>query len=367
MGLAMYHFPQVELVRRCIKMVLAVWCLCLLLPCPARAETFLWEARKGEAMAYLFGSIHMGEPSMFPLDPAVNRAFQQAEALAVEVDVSLEKQLRYAPLILKHTILPDGQTLQDVLSPEGYATVRSVLSQKGLYEQLKHTKPLWVMSTLSSAALQRAGFSPKFGVDEHFLGEARAKQLPIMELETLTLQLTLDEAIPQPVIERVLLESLEELDQVATYARTTIGAWKAGDVEAFASLAFQTRREEPELEPFYTVFFDQRNDAMARKIEGYLDEGKQVFVVVGAGHLAGPNSIQTYLEQRGVTCTQVKAMAPGPPAPALEASTTIAPSPKQDAIAESQAQSPRKTPRNQNFIKLHEDAISFSIFQDATS
>ena len=56
---------------------------------------------------------------------------------------------------------------------------------------------------------------------------------------------------------------------------------------------------------------DDRNVMMAKKIEGYVRSRRPHFVIVGAGHLSGPNSIPRLLEKRGCKVEQVRRKAAG--------------------------------------------------------
>jgi uncharacterized protein YbaP (TraB family) len=50
---------------------------------------------------------------------------------------------------------------------------------------------------------------------------------------------------------------------------------------------------------FYRKLLDDRNVVMADKIDAWLGEDTDVFVVVGAGHFAGEMGILHLLEQKG--------------------------------------------------------------------
>ena len=53
-------------------------------------------------------------------------------------------------------------------------------------------------------------------------------------------------------------------------------------------------------------FIWSRHDAMARKIEAWLIEGREhVFVAVGALHLAGPRGLVEILRKRGYVVRQL--------------------------------------------------------------
>ncbi|GAB7082033.1 TraB/GumN family protein [Megalodesulfovibrio paquesii] len=283
------------------------------------ARTFMWRISKGQAVAYLLGSLHMADASLYPVDPAVNRAFLDSKTLAVEVDVSPEKLAEIAPKLDAFTRLPEDQTLRDVLTPDGEAKVSAFLSKSGLPSRLMTLKPLGLMAVLSNQRMEAMGYSTNYGVDEHFLRRARAAGMPIRELETLEFQLTMDQELSPAVQEAVLLQALEEMDDMPRFTKATLEAWKRGDAGEMDRLTFEDRQERPELEPFYALLFDRRNQHMAKGIEALLDRNEHAFVVVGAGHLVGRESIVKILSRRGLVCEQVPAMAPGNHTPARNA------------------------------------------------
>ena len=102
-----------------------------------------------------------------------------------------------------------------------------------------------------------------------------------------------------------------------------VEAWKAGDEAAMHRLtAADPVKKRPALKPVFQKLVDDRNVTMAKKIEDYLKSRKSHFVVVGAGHLSGPNSIPRLLQKRGYKVEQVQRKAvepdaaPAEPAPA---------------------------------------------------
>jgi uncharacterized protein YbaP (TraB family) len=50
---------------------------------------------------------------------------------------------------------------------------------------------------------------------------------------------------------------------------------------------------------------DARNQIWLSKIDGYLRSGQTYFVVVGAGHMAGPNGLLALLKARGCQIEQL--------------------------------------------------------------
>jgi uncharacterized protein len=54
------------------------------------------------------------------------------------------------------------------------------------------------------------------------------------------------------------------------------------------------------------VMFSDRNAAWAEWVDARLDKPGTVFMAVGAGHLAGKDSVQTFLDRRGIKTERVK-------------------------------------------------------------
>ena len=98
---------------------------------------------------------------------------------------------------------------------------------------------------------------------------------------------------------RMLLESWSdsaaELDQM-------VAAWASGDVQRLEELAVtEMQTETPAL---YEALLVRRNTDWADQIQTLLAGSGTVFIAVGAAHLAGDDSVQEILGDRGVTVTR---------------------------------------------------------------
>jgi uncharacterized protein len=77
-----------------------------------------------------------------------------------------------------------------------------------------------------------------------------------------------------------------------------VTAWMAGDVATLAELIHQDiAANEPDA---YQALVVDRNIAWAGHIEQLLKGSGVSFIAVGAGHLAGPDSVQAQLAKRGI-------------------------------------------------------------------
>ena len=74
-------------------------------------------------------------------------------------------------------------------------------------------------------------------------------------------------------------------------------AWKRGDQTVFVRMLDQLRQASPDT---YRMMFTERNERWADWIRARMQAPGTVFVAVGAGHLAGSDSLLVRLAERGI-------------------------------------------------------------------
>ena len=79
-------------------------------------------------------------------------------------------------------------------------------------------------------------------------------------------------------------------------------AWKRGDQSVFVNMLAQLRQASPDT---YRMMFTERNERWADWIRARMQAPGTVFVAVGAGHLAGPDSLLVQLAERGIPSQRV--------------------------------------------------------------
>jgi hypothetical protein len=82
-----------------------------------------------------------------------------------------------------------------------------------------------------------------------------------------------------------------------------LAAWSKGDVPSIAKTFNADLGNSPELKK---ALLDRRNANWARWVKTRLDQPGTVMVAVGAGHLAGSESVLTILEKQGLKVTRVQ-------------------------------------------------------------
>ena len=126
---------------------------------------------------------------------------------------------------------------------------------------------------------------------------------PVGQLETNTEQLSMFDTLPESA-QRALLEgAIESPDATSTQFQHMLNAWTRGDVAAIATSFNEDLSGSPELRE---ALLRRRNVNWTRWIERRMATPGSVFVAVGAGHLAGADSVVAMLQKGGYRVRRVQ-------------------------------------------------------------
>jgi len=290
---------------------------CLKKPSPPASESdadkrgnhtgkhFLWKATSNETTIHLLGSVHVGSSDMYPLAPVITTAYETADTLVVEVNADDEQLGAATKKLLALGRYDDGTTLQDNISTETWEKLSKVAARKKLnLDTLKTQKPWMITLALAQLMIRDSGFSPKLGIDRYFIIGAKNKK-PILELESADEQIALLSQFSKLEQDKLLLQTLNELDQGPQYFKEMIAAWQNGDAQKLHQLTTRDIDSEPAFKAIYNALFTQRNHSMATKIDQLVQTGGSYFVIVGSGHMVGSEGIVQLLKNKGYELTQL--------------------------------------------------------------
>jgi len=259
------------------------------------------EASTGASL-YILGSVHLGPADGWQFPIAIHRALDEASAIAVEVDPNDMQGQAQQMLVARYGMLPPGVTLESLLSPETWSDVEKQTGQAGLpLDAVQRMQPWLVTNLLMMSASRDLGWSARGGVDATFI--AAAGDRSIVSLESAEFQLSLLAGLPAEIQELALRDTVGRFDDVGEYLTRLVDAWRVGDEAALESFFFESYDDDPAFEPFFDLLIFRRNQAMAERLRVLLDadqhRGESVFVVVGAGHVIGPQGIPAILARWG--------------------------------------------------------------------
>jgi len=266
----------------------------------------LWVVKDVDTTIYLFGTVHALDGKGDWFNDEVKRSFDASTELVLEI-ISPEDPTAVVPLVQKYAIDTSGKTLTSKLDAKHQAIMAERLKTLGMpANALDRFRPFFAAMTLTLIDMQELGIDPDSGAEKVLTKAAKDRKIGIGEVESLEQQMGMMNALDEKEQVRLLQETLEESQSARETLNKMIKAWGKGDADGVAAVLNETSKESPAL---YKLLVTDRNKAWAEWIDNRLDKPGQVFMAVGAGHLAGPDSVQRYLKDRGIKSSRISAPA----------------------------------------------------------
>ena len=286
---------------RVLTVILALASLVL----SADDKVLIWEAKSPElpGKAYVAGSIHIGKSQWYPLDRTYDRVFD--EAGAVYFEIYRPDHQAVAQKTLLYGIFRDGKTLSQILGYADFQTVCNFYAQRspGMNSALLERFRPWVLSVqISQFYLQQhPEISRSFGLENVFtrhMGDKTAGSL-----ESIDDQLRGMSEVSDAAAGRLLMDGIRNFVHAGRDLNRIFRALETGEPDDLSLIANEMALKHPEV---HRCLFLKRNQAIAEKIYEMLKSRQTVFILVGAGHLAGKGNILEMLRNRGCSTVQLK-------------------------------------------------------------
>jgi uncharacterized protein len=285
--------------------------LCALAACAQRTTTArvephntLWRVESGTQSLYLLGSVHALSKESYPLDSAIERAFDSSDVLVLEIALDGDATEGLQMQMLSRAMMSGDKTLKKILPDSVYAMTAERLKSMGMgigmFEKLKP----WVVAILiAGGSMKDQGYQAELGIDNYFQKKAKELSRPVIGLETVDFQLGLFDGMSEEEQIAFLRQSLEEQTESPDQMAKIVDAWKRGDTGALEKfLVNDSFSENPEL---LAALVTDRNRRWIAPIEGFLKDSRRHMVVVGALHLVGPEGVVALLRQKGYKVEQL--------------------------------------------------------------
>jgi uncharacterized protein YbaP (TraB family) len=271
-------------------------------PAQDTSKSCLWSVRSGSSTIYLLGSLHVLKSDAYPLAKAIEEAYSASQKVVFETDMNAMTDPNIQKKMLELGIYPQGQSLTQNLGADTLNLLKKKMAEMGLpTQQFDRFKPWFIALTLETFELLRLGFNPIYGVDMHFFNRAKKDRKEIGFLEPIEYQLNLLGKMTKRDQDSLLRQTLKEMDLVAELAADMIAYWKTGDANNLNKLMNKSFEDHPSIREQLLI---QRNRQWVLRIEKLMQEHKNVLVVVGAGHLVGPESVVELLKEKEYQVTQ---------------------------------------------------------------
>ena len=285
---------------RALAVAASLLAACAVCAPPGWADPALWRVDSPTARVYLFGTMHILPKPADWFEGKIAAAFHDSGVIWEEADVGLNDPELVAR-IMSEAVAPDYDLMAAL--PPAYATkLHDQMDGCGLGDGVvTHVKP-WMATMMVSICQMMAGAGGKLGPmsdnpEAVLNAKARENGKGMLYFETADQQIGYLSGAP----EAAQMSQLKQAFDQASGGKDEFGpietAWLAGDVAGIAANVEQSRKEDP---ASYDVVFKQRNARFAERIEDIIKGHGTVFVAIGAGHFAGPDSVIALLEKAGI-------------------------------------------------------------------
>ncbi|RSZ59215.1 TraB/GumN family protein [Massilia atriviolacea] len=257
---------------------------------------------------YLFGTMHVGLPEFYPLEPRIATAIQNASTLALEVDL-MQDPARLGAAMQAHAMLAPGKPGFRERSPAFRQRVEQALKKAKIDPAaVARFKPWLVATTLTLAEYAAEGYQAELAVDIKLAQMARASKVPVIELESIATQFAMFDRLGVEEQWAFLEESVDMMESGKQRAelRQIVDAWGSADKAALDAVAAKVEGDTSVSGKFMQqVLLDERNGPLAEKLAALLAKQDKSVAAIGVLHLVGKNSVPALLGAKGLTVERV--------------------------------------------------------------
>lgn len=268
------------------------------------ARPAMWKLADRDTTIYLFGTIHM-----LPKDYAWRTArFEQAvdgsQALVVETIIDETKPEQIQMELAKRAFSPGLPPLAERVAPEKRPLLTTALAKIGIPPTGLDRMETWAAAfILLGPQLKDLGVSGGEGVEAVLRKRFTESGKPVLQLESNGEQLGFFDALPEAAQRQLLDGTLESPEAMRQEFGGMLAAWARGDVDAIAKSFNKNLSTTPELKD---ALIGRRNANWSRWIAQRMAQPGTILVAVGAGHLAGDDSLQSLLKRSGYRVSRVQ-------------------------------------------------------------
>lgn len=271
-------------------------------------KVLIWEvtAPALPGKVYVAGSIHSGKAQWYPLDAAYDQALDASSAVYFEIFQPDNQKI--ARLTMMTGVFRNGKTLSQTI---GYADFQEVcrfyakLAPGSGMDQpmmLERFRP-WLLTIQISQfyLMKHPEISREYGLESVFtklLGKRPGFSLESEESQILAMSKISDKAAG-----RLLMDGIRDFANAGRDLQRIFRGLETGEIDEIAMIANEMAFKHPE---FHNSLFLKRNQDIADKIYPMLKKKQVLFILVGAGHLAGKGNILEFLREKGCTTIQLK-------------------------------------------------------------
>ena len=274
----------------------------------AEPRPAIWLLSDGDTRIYLFGTVHILHPELRWRSPALDRVVREADELVLELDEA--EMARTGPELFGPMMLDKAHPILERVSPERREPLGRMIAEYGLSQEGLDRMQTWAVTMIlvvtgmireyapdGEPGSEGAGQVP--GVEEVLTADFRANGRSVTGVERVEDQILAFRDLPAGLQTAMLEAMVDDYVSGAPAGNADETAWITGDVD---SLAAEMETMPPEM---FDALITRRNRNWTNWLIARLDRPGTVLFAVGAGHLAGSQSVQEMLAARGFRVTRL--------------------------------------------------------------
>lgn len=276
-------------------------------PAQSAHRGILYRISRDGHTCYLMGTIRFGRAADFPIEGEAQQDFAGSGALLLDLDTRNKAPMQDA--VKKYAMYQDRDTLDKHIKPATLALLKQALEEAKIpYDIVSHMKPWMAANVLTAVTLERRGLRVSQATDTWFLNAAIAQKKTIEGFSSPDDQLGRFDGMTARQQDDYLRAALLDLHSGATVEQTRqlAEAWANADGAALEKLAADVRASKSARLAFARkVLQEQRNPALAARIEASLKEQSGSFACIDVMNLLGEKSVPQLLARDGYEVTRL--------------------------------------------------------------
>ena len=270
----------------------------------ATGRPALWRVTDRDTTIYLFGTIHL-LPRNYPWrTKAFDKALAGSQTLVVETIVDNKNPQALAGELARLGFRSGLPPLLTRVPPEKRPMLEAAIAKTGIPRAAYDRMETWAAAfMLLGTQFKDLGLTGEDGVESVLRNAFIQAGKGVDQLETNSEQLGFFDTLPESA-QRALLEgALDAPAAMRSQFNEMLAAWARGDVAAIGKTFNDDLSGSPELRE---SLLRRRNVNWTRWIQRRMAQPGSVFVAVGAGHLAGADSVVAMLQRDGYRVRRIQ-------------------------------------------------------------
>lgn len=274
-------------------------------PAAARApRPALWAVSDPDTTIYVFGTIHLLPEKYAWRTERFDQAIAGSQQLVLETIVDDKDPAKLMAALSSLAFSPGQPPLSQRVPAAKRATLDAAISKSGIPRAALDRMETWAAAfMLLGNQYKDLGLKSGEGVEtvlrKRFLSDGKS----IGELESNVEQLAFFDRLSEKAQRNLLEGAIEQPRDMSKKFGGMLAAWARGDVPAIARSFNRDLADSPELKD---ALIKRRNANWSQWIERRMATPGTLMIAVGAGHLAGNDSLIEMLRREGLKVRRIQ-------------------------------------------------------------